>query len=99
LLFPLLALGIISLVVWRATDDLRLYGWVVFFPLLVLPLLFWLFPPKYTGTANWFVAAGADGLRLRSPVFAGLIQSHVGCRRARAPTTGGNGSCRGYQRR
>ena len=58
LLWPLLALGIVSLVIWRMTDDLRLYGWVVFFPLLVLPLLFWLFAPKYTGTANWFIAAG-----------------------------------------
>lgn len=58
LLWPLLALGIASLIIWRMTDDLRLYGWVVFFPLLVLPLLFWLFPSKYTGTANWFIAAG-----------------------------------------
>jgi hypothetical protein len=24
----------------------------------VLPLVFWLFPPKYTGTWYWFAAAG-----------------------------------------
>jgi hypothetical protein len=24
----------------------------------VLPLMFWLFPPKYTGTGYWFAAAG-----------------------------------------
>ena len=43
---------------WLRTDDLRLYGWVQFFPCLVLPLMFWLFPPKYSGTWYWFAAAG-----------------------------------------
>ena len=58
LLWPLVALGIASLLVWLRTDDLRLYGWVQFFPCLVLPLMFWLFPPKYSGTWYWFAAAG-----------------------------------------
>ena len=58
LLWPLVALGIVSLLVWRWTDDLRLYGWVQFFPCVALPLMFWLFPPKYTGTWYWFAAAG-----------------------------------------
>lgn len=58
LLWPLVALGIVSLLLWLRTDDLRLYGWVQFFPCLVLPLLFWLFPPRYTGTWYWFAAAG-----------------------------------------
>jgi hypothetical protein len=84
LLWPLLALGIVSLLVWRATDDLRLYGWVVFFPLLVLPLLFWLFPPKYTGSANWLIAAalyGASKLTevLDAPIMSlgGLVSGHT----------------------
>lgn len=58
LLWPLLALGVASLLVWRFTGDLRLYGWVVFFPLIVLPLLFWLFPKQGVGTAYWLAAAG-----------------------------------------
>jgi hypothetical protein len=58
LLWPLVALGILSLIVWRWTDDLRLYGWVQFFPCVTLPLIFWLCPSKYTGTAYWFAAAG-----------------------------------------
>ena len=58
LLWPLVALGIASLLVWLRTDDLRLYGWVQFFPCLVLPLMFWLFAPKYSGTWYWFAAAG-----------------------------------------
>jgi hypothetical protein len=58
LLWPLILLGIVSLLVWIKTDDLRLYGWVQFFPCVVLPLMFWLFAPKYSGTAYWFAAAG-----------------------------------------
>jgi hypothetical protein len=58
MLWPLVALGVVSLLVWMKFDDLRLYAWVQFFPCLVLPLVFWLFPPKYTGTYLWFVAAG-----------------------------------------
>ena len=56
LLWPLLATGILSLMLWRWTGDLRLYGWVQFFPGVALPLLFLLFPPRYTGTFYWLVA-------------------------------------------
>ena len=58
LLWPLILLGIVSLLMWIRTDDLRLYAWVQFFPCVVLPLMFWLFAPKYSGTAYWFAAAG-----------------------------------------
>jgi hypothetical protein len=58
LLWPLVALGIVSLLVWRYTDDLRLYGWVQFFPCVLLPLVFGLFAPRYSGTWYWFAAAG-----------------------------------------
>jgi hypothetical protein len=57
LLWPLLALGVLSLVWWRWTNDLRLYGWVQFFPCLALPVLFWLFPAKYTAAFYWIIAA------------------------------------------
>jgi hypothetical protein len=57
LLWPLLVLGVASLLVWRATGDLRLYGWVQFFPIAVLPLMFLLYRPAFTGTADWLVAA------------------------------------------
>jgi hypothetical protein len=57
LLWPLVATGIISLLLWRSTGDLRLYGWVQFFPCLALPVLILMFPPKYTGTFYWVVAA------------------------------------------
>jgi len=57
LLWPLLATGLFSLLLWRWTGDLRLYGWVQFFPCLALLLMLLLFPPKYTGTFYWVIAA------------------------------------------
>jgi len=56
MLWPLLALGVLSLVVWRWTDDLRLYAWVQFFPCVAVLGLLWLCPPKYTGTSYWLIA-------------------------------------------
>jgi hypothetical protein len=41
----------------RRSDDLRLYAWVQFFPYLALLLLILVFPPKYTGTSCWIIAA------------------------------------------
>src|SRR5215469_12449743 len=57
LLWPALAIGVFSLLLWRWTDDLRLYFWVQFFPALAVVSLFFLCPPKYTGTRYW-IAAG-----------------------------------------
>src|SRR5271169_5595772 len=62
LLWPLLATGVFSLLLWRWTGDLRLYVWVQFFPCLALPLLFVLFPAKYTGTYFWVIAAALYAL-------------------------------------
>ena len=56
LLWPALAIGLFSLLLWRWTDDLRLYFWVQFFPGLAVLLLFLLYQPKYTGTHYWIVA-------------------------------------------
>jgi hypothetical protein len=62
LLWPLIAIGVFSLLLWRWTGDLRLYVWVQFFPCLALPLIFLLFPPKYTGTFYWLIAAALYAL-------------------------------------
>ncbi len=62
LLWPLIAVGVLSLLLWRWTGDLRLYGWVQFFPCLALPMLFLLLPPKYTATYYWFIAAALYAL-------------------------------------
>ena len=44
MLMPLLILGISSVVYWQKFDDLRLYGFVMFFPMLLVPILIVLFP-------------------------------------------------------
>ena len=62
LLWPLIAIGVLSLLLWRWTGDLRLYVWVQFFPCVALPLLFLVLPPKYTGTFYWLIAAALYAL-------------------------------------
>lgn len=57
LLGPLLAAGVLSLLVWWWTGDLRFYAWVQFYPCIALPILYWLFPTT-TGTA-WLITAAA----------------------------------------
>jgi Ceramidase len=62
LLLPSTAIGVLSLLLWRWTGDLRLYVWVQFFPCLALPLLFLVLPPKYSGTFYWLIAAALYAL-------------------------------------
>ena len=57
LLWPLSAIGVLSLLMWRWTGDLRLYAWVQFFPCVALPLIFLFFAPKFSGTIYWLIAA------------------------------------------
>src|SRR5215472_14760124 len=62
LLWPMLAIGVASLLIWLWTDDLRLYFWDQFFPGVVLMALFALFPVRYTHAYNWLTAAGLYAL-------------------------------------
>jgi hypothetical protein len=63
LFLPLVAGGAASVIQWRLTEaagagDLRLYIVVQFFPMLALPLLLALFPPRYSGTRGLVAAMG-----------------------------------------
>jgi hypothetical protein len=63
LLWPLVWLGCASVINWHLTEqrgagDLRLYGFVVFYPLVTIPLLLWLFPARYTRSGDVIVALG-----------------------------------------
>ena len=62
LLRPMVAIGIFSLLLWRWTDDLRLYAWAQFFPFVSLILILQLFPPRYTGARSWAAAVALYGL-------------------------------------
>src|SRR5262249_31583164 len=57
LLWPLLAFAVLSLLWWQWYDDLRLYAWMQFFPMLALVVLFLLFPARYTNASYWIIAA------------------------------------------
>jgi hypothetical protein len=68
LLGPFLIWGVVSVEVWRRTElagvgDLRMYALVQFYPMLAIPLILWLFPPRYTASHRiwqmilWYLAA------------------------------------------
>jgi hypothetical protein len=58
LLGPLVLLGVGSVINWRQTDDLRLYAVVQFYPLIIIPIMLLLCPPRYTGTGYLWGALG-----------------------------------------
>ena len=76
-LWPLLALGAASLLWWRWTGDLRPYIWVQFYPVLVLPILYWWFPAT-TGTAILITAAALYGLSKAFEYFDHAIYAASG---------------------
>lgn len=88
-LYPLLALGVASVVWWRLTEqagagDLRPYGFVHFYPAILIPLLLLLFPARYTrGGEVWgvlfFFALTVGSELLDQAIFAlgGLLSGHT----------------------
>jgi hypothetical protein len=56
LLWPLLLAGLVSVLYWRASDDLRPYALVQFLPVLLIPLLLLLYPRRGSG-ALWLALA------------------------------------------
>jgi hypothetical protein len=66
LLWPLLVVGVLSVIYWYQTEqagvgDLRSYGLVQFLPMLLLPLILLMFPSRFD-TNKWiWLAMGAYG--------------------------------------
>ncbi|MCB0357289.1 MAG: ceramidase domain-containing protein [Bdellovibrionales bacterium] len=48
LLLPLLIIGVVSVLLWYFLNDIRLYVWVQFFPLALVPIILLLFSSPYT---------------------------------------------------
>jgi hypothetical protein len=61
-LWPMLAIGVSSLLVWLWIDDLRLYFWAQFFPVLALLVLMMLYPARYSHPRYWLFAAALYAL-------------------------------------
>ncbi len=80
LLFPLLAFGVFSIWYWHWTEiqnlgDLRLYALVQFLPMILIPLMLWLFPPRYTRGYDFMITIGWYGLSKASEALDGPIFS------------------------
>lgn len=88
-LLPLIALGVGSVLYWHFTElkgrgDLRLYGFVQFYPVVAIPLLMTLFPVRYTRSNDLLVAVVFYALAkmfevLDGPLFAisHLVSGHT----------------------
>ena len=68
LLWPLVALAVFSLLLWRWTDDLRLYAWVQFFPTATDNL----------GAVNTTLRSTAAATTLYIPFMEGDAQRYTG---------------------
>jgi len=91
ILLPLLLLaGVGSVAYWywseaRGMGDLRLYGLMQLATMLLIPLLLWLYPPRYSGGRDILMVIGLYLLALLfdlsdRPVFAlsgGLVSGHT----------------------
>ncbi len=89
LLWPLLAAGICAVFWWQYTEqigrgDLRFYGLVQFLPMLLLPLVLLLYPPRWSrGTDYWLVGGWYLAAKLFEffdrPVFniSGGVSGHT----------------------
>jgi hypothetical protein len=67
LLGPLVVLAAVSVGYWHVTEqrgagDLRLYALVQFYPIVAVPLLLWLLPPRYTRSGDLLLTAGTYAL-------------------------------------
>lgn len=67
LLGPLVVLAAVSVGYWHVTEqrgagDLRLYALAQFYPLVAVPLLLWLLPPRYTRGSALLAAAATYAL-------------------------------------
>ena len=63
LLWPLVIVGLLSILYWVLSGDLRFYGLVQFYPMIALPLILLCFPSNYNNTSGywllffWYLAA------------------------------------------
>jgi hypothetical protein len=77
---PLVAMGACSVWYWHYTEgqgrgDLRWYALVQFLPLLLLPLVFWLFPSRLTGVGYLWAMIGWYALAKVLEEFDALLFS------------------------
>lgn len=62
LLYFALFIGVLSVMVWVVTTDLRFYFWVQFSSFITIPLILGLFPSRYSKKSWYFLALVLYGL-------------------------------------
>ncbi len=82
-LWPLLAVGIGAALYWywsesRGVGDLRPYALVQFLPMLLIPLLLWLFPQRYLRSARVWQALALYALAKLFEQFDGQVLQSTG---------------------
>lgn len=55
LIWPLIAIGFISIIYWVTTGDLRLYGLVQFYPMIALPVIILFYKSEFTAKGYWLL--------------------------------------------
>lgn len=83
LLGPLVVLAVVSVGSWHVTEqrgvgDLRLYALVQFYPIVAVPLLLWLLPPRYTRGGDLLAAAVTYALAKVPELLDGWFFSVIG---------------------
>jgi hypothetical protein len=83
LLGPLVLVAGLSVGYWHVTEqrgagDLRFYALVQFYPIVAVPLLLWLLPPRYTRGGDLLIAAGSYALAKVPELLDGWFFSVTG---------------------
>lgn len=89
-LLPLLfAAGLGSVIYWGWSEahgigDLRAYGVIQFYPMLLIPLLLWLYPPRYSGDRDILAVIGiyllallCDFMDHQIAALTGVVSGHT----------------------
>ena len=82
-LLPLALFGAASVGYWHFVDDLRPYLVAQFLPVLLMPLILWLYPPAYSRGQDFLISIGfyaaAKVLEFQDgPIYAALGQTLSG---------------------
>lgn len=83
LTLPLVAFGVATVVNWNVTEhlglgDLRLYAVVQFFPILCVPVILRVFPPRYTNGADLLISIGWYALAKVFETFDLAVYTNIG---------------------
>lgn len=78
LLWPLAMFGALSVAYWHLVDDLRPYLIAQFLPVLLMPLILWLYPAHYSRGPDFLVSIGFYALAKALETVDGPLYAELG---------------------